>query len=122
MKKSLIDRPDTTNIKVFDRMVTELSPYMTEIEIDLIVEFMTKIKDSKFDINPSVEDSKTQIQMIIGQQRYNEVVEVWKQNNQKILTSWGTLKYKNKKDPSDKTLYDGLDDTDNPDDWEKVYV
>lgn len=122
MKKSLIDRPDTTNIKVFDRMVTELSPYMTEIEIDLIVEFMTKIKDSKFDINPSIEDSKTQIQMIIGQQRYNEVVDIWKQKNQKVLSSWGTLKYKNKLDTSDTTLYDGLDPEDNPDDWEKVYV
>lgn len=120
--RGLIDRPDTSNIKVLDRMVTELSPYLTEIEIDLIVEFMVKIKDSKFDINPSIEDSKTQIQMIIGSTRYNEVVDVWKEKNQKILSSWGTLKYKSKLDTSDKTLYDGLDDTDNPDDWEKVYV
>lgn len=120
--RQLIDRPDTSNIKVFDRMITELSPYMTEIEIDLVVEFMVKIKDSKFDINPSIEDSKTQIQMIVGQQRYTEIVNMWKQKNQKILTSWGTLKYKSKLDPTDTTLYDGLDDTDNPDDWEKVYV
>lgn len=120
--KSLIDRPNTANIKVLDRMVTELSPYMTEIEIDLLVEFMIKIKDSQHDINPSVEDSKTQIQLIIGTQRYNEIVEIWKSKNQKLLTSFGTLKYKNKKDTSDKTLYDGLDPTDNPDDWEKVYV
>ena len=120
--KQLIDRPNTTNIKVFDRMVTELSPYMTEIEIDLVVEFMIKIKDSQYDINPSIEDSKTQLQLIIGTQRYNEIVDVWKSKNQKLLTSFGTLKYKNKKDTSDKTLYDGLDPTDNPDDWEKVYV
>ena len=120
--KQLIDRPNTTNIKVFDRMVTELSPYMTEIEIDLVVEFMIKIKDSQYDINPSTEDSKTQLQLIIGTQRYNEIVDVWKSKNQKLLTSFGTLKYKNKKDSSDKTLYDGLDPSDNPDDWEKVYV
>lgn len=120
--KQLIDRPNTTNIKVFDRMVTELSPYMTEIEIDLVVEFMIKIKDSQYDINPSIEDSKTQLQLIIGTQRYNEIVDVWKSKNQKLLTSFGTLKYKNKKDSSDKTLYDGLDPSDNPDDWEKVYV
>lgn len=117
--RQLIDRPDTSNIKVLDRMVTELSPYLSEIEIDLIVEFMVKIKDSKFDINPSIEDSKTQIQLIIGQQRYNEVVDVWKQKNQKLLTSWGTMKYKHK---VDKTIWDGLDDTDNPDDYEKIYV
>lgn len=120
--KTLVDRPNTNNIKVFDRMVTELSPYMTEIEIDLIVEFMTKINNSKFDINPSIEDSKTQLKMILGSDRYEEIVNVWKQNNQKLLSSFGTLKYKNKKDTSDKTLYDGLDPTDNPEDWEKVYV
>lgn len=120
--RKLIDRPDTSNIKVFDRMVTELSPYMSEIEIDLIVEFMTKIQASKYDVNPSIEDSKTQIQMIIGSTRYNDIVDAWKQKNQKVLSSWGTLKYKNKLDTSDKTLYDGLDPTDNPDDWEKVYV
>ena len=28
----------------------------------------------------------------------------------------------NKKDPSDKTLYDGLDPEDNVNDWEKIYV
>lgn len=120
--KQLIDRPNTSNIKVFDKMVTELSPHMSEIEIDLIVEFMTKIDGSQYDVNPSIEDSKTQIQMIIGQQRFNDIVEVWKQKNQKLLSSFGTLKYKNKLDTSDKTLYDGLDPTDNPDDWEKVYV
>lgn len=103
-------------------MVTELSPYMNEIEIDLLVEFMHKLSDTKHDVNPSIEDSKTQIKLIIGSQRYEEVVDVWKQNNQKLLTSFGTLKYKNKKDPSDKTLYDGLDPTDNTEDWEKVYV
>ena len=117
--RGLIDRPNTSNIKVFDRMVTELSPYMTEIEIDLIVEFMTKISGSKFDVNPSIEDSKTQIQMIIGRQRYDEIVNVWKEKNQKILTSFGTLKFKHK---VDKTLWDGLDPEDNPDDYEKIYV
>ena len=117
--KTLIDRPNTNNIKVFDKMVTELSPYMSEIEIDLVVEFMTKIDGSKYDVNPSIEDSKTQIQMIIGTQRYHDIVDVWKQKNQKILTSFGTLKFKHK---VDKTLWDGLDPEDNPDDYEKIYV
>jgi len=117
--KTLIDRPNTNNIKVFDKMVTELSPYMSEIEIDLVVEFMTKIDGSKYDVNPSIEDSKTQIQMIIGTQRYHDIVDVWKQKNQKILTSFGTLKFKHK---VDKTLWDGLDPTDNPEDYEKIYV
>lgn len=117
--RGLIDRPNTTNIKVFDRMVTELSPYMSEIEVDLIVEFMMKVKDSKYDINPSIEDSKTQIQLIIGSQRFNEVVEVWKSKNQKLLTSFGTRKYKHK---TDKTIWDGLDETDDPNDYEVIYV
>ena len=121
-RRTLIDRPNTTNIKVMDRMVTELSPYMTDIEIDLIVEFMVKVEHSKYDINPSIEDSKTQIQLIIGSQRFKEVVDIWKSKNQKLLTSFGTMKYKSKTDTTDHTLYDGLDPTDNPEDFTKVYV
>lgn len=122
MTQTLIDRPHTNQIKTFDRMTLELSPHMTELEIDSIVSFMNKISDSKHDINPSIEDSKTQLRLILGSDRYEEIVMSWKMKNQKLLTSFGTLKYKNKKDPSDKTLYDGLDPTDNPEDWEKVYV
>lgn len=120
--KGLIDRPDTTKIRVFDHMVTELSPFMTSDEVDKCVEFMITIKDSKFDVNPTIEDSKTQLQLIIGKDRYEEVVQTWKSKNQKLLTSFGTRKYKSKKDPTDKTLYDGLDPTDDPKDWEQVYV
>ena len=120
--RQLIDRPHTNHIRNFDRMTTELSPYMTEFEIDQIVEFMVKLKDTKHDMNPSIEDSKTQLKLILGSDRYEEIVMKWKLQNQKILSSFGTLKYKNKKDSTDKTLYDGLDDTDDPKDWEKIYV
>ena len=120
---SLIDKPIfVNNIKNFDRMVTELSPYMNEIEIDQCVEFMHKISDSKHDINPSIEDSKTQLQIMLGSDRYKEIVDTWKQKNQRLLSVFGTMKYKNKLDPTDKTLYDGLDPEDKPEDWEKVYV
>lgn len=120
--KGLIDRPFTNNIKNFDRMVVELGKYMNEFEMDKCIEFMMTVSDSKWDTNPSIEDSKTQLKLIFGSERYEEIVSHWKQDNQKILSSFGTLKYKNKRDSSDKTLYDGLDDTDNPEDWEKVYV
>lgn len=120
--KGLIDRPFTNNIKNFDRMVVELGKYMNEMEMDKCIEFMMTVSDSKWDVNPSIEDCKSQLKLILTTDRYEEIVNKWKQDNQKILSSFGTLKYKNKRDTSDKTLYDGLDDTDNPDDWEKVYV
>lgn len=120
--KNLLDRPFTNHIKNFDRMTTELSPYMTEIELDKCIGFMNTLRDTKNDINPSVEDCKTQMQIMFGSDRYNEIVWQWKQKNQKLLSVFGTLKYRNKKDPTDKTLYDGLDPEDNPDDYEKVYV
>lgn len=120
--KQLIDRPFTNHIKNFDRIVTELSPYMNEFEIDQCIEFMIKLKDSVHDSNPSIEDSKTQLKLIIGTERYDEVVWKWKEKNQKLLSMFGTLKYKSKIDTTDKTLYDGLDPTDKPEDWEKIYV
>lgn len=120
--KGLVDRPFVNNIKNFDRMVVELGKYMNELEMDNCIEFMMTVSDSKWDINPTIEDSKTQLKIILGSERYDEIVGRWKQDNQKILSSFGTLKYKNKLDRNDKTLYDGLDPTDNPEDWEKVYV
>jgi len=109
-------------VDIMNKMVTELSVYMHETELDRCMDFMYTIEDSKFDINPTVSDCKTQLKLILGSDRYEEIVYKWKQNNQKILSVFGTLKYKNKKDLTDKTLYDGLDPEDNPDDYEKIYV
>lgn len=121
--RAMIDKPIMTDkFRAFDKMVSELGPFMNIFEVDRCVDFMYQIEDSKFDINPSISDCKTQLQIILGKDRYEEIVSEWKKYNQKILTQFGTLKYKNKKDPSDKTLYDGLDETDDPNDWEKVYV
>jgi hypothetical protein len=113
---------DNKKVNIMNKMVTELSLYMTDIETDKCMDFMFTIEDSKFDINPTVTDCKTQLKLILGSDRYDEVVESWKKNNQKLLSVFGTLKYKSKLDSNDKTLYDGLDPTDDPKDWEKVYV
>jgi len=113
---------DNKKVDIMNKMVTELSVYMHEAELDKCMDFMYTIENSKFDINPTVEDCKSQIKLILGSDRFSEVIEQWNKNNQKLLSVFGVLKYKNKKDSSDKTLYDGLDPEDNPDDWEKVYV
>ena len=113
---------DNKKIDIMNKMVTELSLYMTDMELDRCMDFMYEIENSKYDINPTVSDCKTQLKLILGSDRYDEIVYKWKQNNQKILSVFGTLKFKSKIDPSDKTLYDGLDPEDNPEDWEKIYV
>ena len=113
---------DNKKVDIMNKMVTELSIYMHETELDRCMDFMFEIEDSKFDINPTVTDCKTQLKLILGSERYDEIVGQWKQNNQKLLSVFGTLKYKNKKDTTDKTLYDGLDPEDDPNDYEKTYV
>ena len=120
--KHIIDRPDTSRIKTLERMSVELSPYMNEIEVDKVVEFMCTISGSKFDINPSIEDSKTQLQIILGKDRYKEIEMKWTLANQKLITPYGKRKYRSKIDPTDKTLYDGLDPQDDPKDWEQIFV
>jgi hypothetical protein len=117
--KGLIDKPDTLKIRVLDHMVTELSPHMTSDEIDKCVEFMITIKDSKFDVNPSIEDSKSQLKIILGTERFEEIVMKWNMSNQKLLTSFGKRKYKR---ISDGTIWDGLDPEDIESDYEKIYV
>jgi hypothetical protein len=113
---------DNKKVDIMNKMVTELSLYMHETELDRCLDFMYQIEDSKFDINPTVSDCKTQLKLILGSDRYDYIVDQWKQNNQKLLSVFGTLKYKNKKDTTDKTLYDGLDPEDDPKDWEKIYI
>ena len=113
---------DNKKVDIMNKMVTELSIYMHETELDRCMDFMYEIENSKFDINPTVSDCKTQLKLILGSDRYDEIVDKWKSNNQKILSVFGTLKYKNKKDNTDKTLYDGLDPEDDPLDYEKIYV
>lgn len=110
---------DNKKVNIMNKMVTELSPYMHESELDRCMDFMYQIEDSKFDINPTVSDCKTQLRLILGSDRYQEIVSKWKEKNQKILTVFGTLKYKEK---STGKLYDGLDPEDDPNLYEKYYV
>ena len=118
-RKTLLDRPPTHDIKNFDRMTVELSKYMNEYEIDQCIEFMNTIQGSKWDINPSAEDCKTQMEIMFGKDRMRELIMKWSEENQNILTVFGQLKYRHK---VDKTIWDGLDPTDNPNDYEKIYL
>lgn len=117
--RGLIDRPFTNHISNFDKMTTELSKYMTPEEIDACVGFMFTLKDTKYDINPSPEDCKTQMQIMFGKDRFLEMTQKWQQENQKFLSVFGTMKFKEK---ATGKYFDGLDPTDNPDDYEKVYI
>ena len=118
--KQLIDKPMYVgHIKNFDKMVTELSPHMTEIEIDQCIGYMHTLKDTKYDINPSPEDCKTQLQIMFGNDRFLEMTQAWGKKNQKFLSVFGSLKFKEK---STGKFYDGLDETDNVEDYEKVYI
>lgn len=109
----------TNTIRNLERMVVELSPYMTEYEIDRCVGFCHTISTSQFDTNPTVEDSKGQIKLILGEERYWEVIRQWNTKNQQLLKENGVRKLKRK---CDNTLWDGLDPEDNPNDYEEVYI
>jgi hypothetical protein len=118
--QGLIDKPFYVgHIKNFDKMVTELSPFMNEYEIDQCISFMHTLKDTKHDINPSPEDCKTQLQIMLGSDRFTELTKQWGAKNQKFLSVFGSLKYRLK---SDGSYWDGLDETDNVEDYEKVYI
>lgn len=118
--KGLIDKPFYVgHIKNLDKMVTELSPHMTELEIDQCISFMQTLIDTKHDINPSPEDCKTQLQIMFGRDRFLEMTQAWGQKNQKFLSVFGSLKFKEK---ATGKFYDGLDETDNAEDYEKIYI
>lgn len=106
-------------VNIMDKMVRELGIYMNIFEVDKCMEFMRTIEDSKYDVNPTVTDCATQLKLILGSDRYHEIVLQWSMNNQKKLSVFGTLKYKEKKTGK---IWDGLDPTDKIEDYEKVYL
>lgn len=110
----------TNNMKNLERMTVELSPYLNEFELDSVMKFNQTISLSQFDTNPSVDDCVVQFRLLLGTERYEEVVRQWTQKNQPLLKDIGkTMKFKRK---SDGTYWDGLDQEDKPDDYEVVYV
>jgi hypothetical protein len=109
----------TLGFKQFEKMYTELSPYLVEAEQNKCLDYMITIENSKYDINPTIDDCKTQMRLILGTDRYDEIVQKWKVDNQKVLSIYGRLKYRYRKDG---TMWDGLDPEDDPTDYEKVYV
>jgi hypothetical protein len=56
---------------------------------------------------------------MFGRDRFLELTQAWGEKNQKFLSVFGTLKYKLK---SDGSFWDGLDETDNEEDYIKVYI
>jgi len=105
--------------KIMNRMVTELSLYMHPIQLDKCMDFMWTLESGEFDTNMSVGDCETQLKLILGTEQYEIMRDKWSNDNQKLMSVYGTLKYKCKKT---KELFDGLDPEDLESDYEKVYV
>ena len=105
--------------KIFDKMITELSLYMAGDELDRCQSFLFQCEQGEFDTNLTISDMEWQLKIILGSERYVMIRDQWNQQNQKILTVFGTMKLKCKKTG---VLYDGLDDGDDPSDYERVYV
>jgi hypothetical protein len=112
----MVQRGDTQNIKVFDRMVMELCPYLTPLEIDRTVGFMDRIQGSKWDINPTESDSVTQLRLILGGDRYQEVKMLWAKDNQHIIRDIEDAKTKFIHKATQQ-VFDGLDPEDDPNDY-----
>jgi hypothetical protein len=117
--KILSDRKDTTYIKNLDRMVLELGKYMTPLEIDNCVDLINTLSDSKYDINLTEDDAASQLRLLLGSDRYHQLKTLWSKDNQHLLKDIGVKKYLHK---TTNKLYDGLDETDNPEDYMEVYV
>jgi hypothetical protein len=119
MNRTLIDRAHSSHVGVLDRMIVEFSKYLGPIELDICLDFLEKISDSKLERNWTEEDAATQMKMLLGEGRYIELKRQWGRDNQHLLKNLGTVKYLRK---SDNTYWDGLDPEDKVEDYELVYV
>lgn len=114
--KTLIDRLDTTRVRNLDHMIAELSPHMNEFEIDRAVDLLNMMATSKFDINLSVDDASTQLKLLLGTERYEQIKYHWSVKNQHLIKD-GRKKYYRK---SDGRIFDGLDPEDDPSDYNVI--
>lgn len=93
---------------------------MTEMELDQVLALSTIFNHSKFDTNLSIDDCIAQLRMTIGRERYDEIVMQWTEKNQPLVKKLSNKrKFRHK---VTKMLYDGLDDYDNPADYEEIYL
>lgn len=102
----------------FDRMVAELSPYMTDGEIIRAISVADLLGTSEFDRNLSTTDLRTQMILLVGSERYSELTARWGADNQPLLSVFGTRKYRH---TATGEIYDGLDSTDVASDYEVFY-
>lgn len=116
--RTLIDRPYNSKIKNFDLMVAQLSKYLNPYEIDLLVDFMDTIAGSQWDINPTPTDCASQFRIILGSERYEQVVAKWSAANQNLIVD-GKKKFIH---IATGQVFDGLDETDNPHDYREIYI
>jgi hypothetical protein len=99
-------------------MIVEFSKYMGPIELDVCLEFLEKISDSKIEANWTQEDAASQMKIMLGEERYVQLKHDWSKNNQHLLKNLGQKKYLGK----DGVYYDGLDPEDNPQEFQEIYI
>ena len=117
--RTIIDRAHTSHVGVLDRMIVEFSKYLGPIELDVCLEFLEKVSDSKLERNWTEEDAATQMKILLGEERYIELKRHWGKDNQHLLKNVGNKKYFR---PTDNTYWDGLDPEDKPEDYIEVYI
>lgn len=116
--RTIIDRAHTSHIGVLDRMIVEFSKYLGPLELDVCLDFLDKVSDSKLERNWTEEDAATQMKIMLGEERYIELKLCWGKDNQHLLKNLGSKKYLGK----DGVYYDGLDPEDKPEEFVEVYV
>ena len=99
-------------------MVAELSPHLSEFEIDRSVDLLNTMSSSKWDINLTTDDAAVQLKLLLGTERYEQVKAQWAIKNQQLIKD-GRVKFVHL---ATGIVYDGLDPTDNPTDYKRILM
>jgi hypothetical protein len=97
-------------------MVAELSPFMSELEIDRAVDLLNTMSSSQWDINLTTDDAAYQMKILLGSERYEIVKSRWAQKNQHLIKD-GRTKFIH---ISTGNIFDGLDAEDNPAEYKRI--
>lgn len=101
----------------FERLAAELSPLMTQLECERVVEFLNTLTQSRIETNWTIDDAASQMRILIGSERYQQLKTEWSIRNQPLITN-GQRKYRDRQG----RLWDGLDEEDDPREYEIIYL
>jgi len=110
---------ETKDYKIFEFILSQLGPYMMSGEVDAILDFLYELENTKYSVSFTAHQAESQMRLILGSDRYTEIVLEWSERNQKYLKQFNNKYFQH---TTTKKLKKTLDELDDPTEFKDFYI